>query len=108
LSDHGFTIFFFSSQQSKVALEIRKSIPVTFATSLNVVYWPQLGYLVALPLRENMRTEQDFQLPGFRFQFCTKTMVYYRCDKTLELDHHLGDLHGLIVGIKCCFSNKLI
>jgi DNA mismatch repair protein MSH5 len=37
--------------QSTVAREISHTIPPTFAPSLAIVYWPQLGYLIAVPAR---------------------------------------------------------
>ena len=37
--------------QSVVAREISQTIPPSFAPSLAIVYWPQLGYLIAVPAR---------------------------------------------------------
>ena len=37
--------------QSAVAKEVGKTIPPTFAPTLAIVYWPQLGYLIAVPAR---------------------------------------------------------
>lgn len=37
------SIVFFYSEQSKVAEQISTTVPSDYATSLNVVYFPQLG-----------------------------------------------------------------
>lgn len=35
---------------------------------MNVVYFPQLGYLLALPLRNEEQDPQEFAMEGFEFQ----------------------------------------
>ncbi|CAE1267086.1 MSH5 [Acanthosepion pharaonis] len=36
-------------------------------TECNVIYLPQLGYLVAIPKSDKMKTEEDFKIPGLEF-----------------------------------------
>ncbi|RHZ76807.1 hypothetical protein Glove_192g13 [Diversispora epigaea] len=82
---------------SEVAREISTTIPTEFASTLNVIYFPQLGYLITVPLKPEWKEEQDFQINGLYYQFSTATIVYYKNDKMRELDEYLGDIHGLIV-----------
>ncbi|KAJ3149151.1 MutS protein msh5 [Geranomyces variabilis] len=82
---------------SQVAHEISATMSREFATSLNVIYFPQLGYLITVPLREGMTEQKDFDIEGLIFQFCTSNTVYYKSDRMFELDETIGDIHSIIV-----------
>ncbi|KAF9163576.1 MutS protein msh5 [Actinomortierella ambigua] len=47
---------------SEVAKDISKTIPSHFASTINVVYFPQLGYLITVPMNSNWKKEDDFYL----------------------------------------------
>jgi DNA mismatch repair protein MSH5 len=47
-----------------VAHEISKELPIKYGATLNVVYFPQLGYLVTLPRSNSENTE----IEGFELQ----------------------------------------
>ncbi|RUP45064.1 hypothetical protein BC936DRAFT_148657, partial [Jimgerdemannia flammicorona] len=81
----------------QIAQEISTTIPSNFASTLNVIYFPQLGYLITVPLRSEWKKEEDFQIEGLYYQFSTATTVYYKNDRMRQLDETLGDIHGLIV-----------
>ncbi|CAG8464444.1 18015_t:CDS:10 [Gigaspora rosea] len=91
----------------EVAREISTSIPTEFASTLNVIYFPQLGYLVTVPLKSEWRDEEDFKIDGLYYQFSTATTVYYKNDRMRELDEYLGDIHGLIVDREIEIVQKL-
>ncbi|GES81967.1 MutS family protein MSH5 [Rhizophagus clarus] len=82
---------------SEVAREISTTIPSEFALTLNVIYFPQLGYLITVPLKPEWKEEEDFKIDGLYYQFSTATTVYYKNNRMKELDEYLGDIHGLIV-----------
>ncbi|KAG0036136.1 MutS protein msh5 [Podila clonocystis] len=87
---------------SQIAMEISQTIPTEFTHAINVIYFPQLGYLIAVPMNANWQTPEDYELEGLSFQFKTEHTVYYKNDKMRrkwreKLDENLGDLHGLIV-----------
>ncbi|KAG9319483.1 hypothetical protein KVV02_002732 [Mortierella alpina] len=63
---------------SEIAKEISMTIPSDFASVINVIYFPQLGYLIAAPRNPNWKNEQDFCLAGLSYQFCTDSTVYYK------------------------------
>ncbi|KAG2102216.1 DNA mismatch repair protein MutS [Suillus discolor] len=68
----------------KVAEQICQKIPVDYTASLNVVYFPQLGFLICVPMQEEWTTEEGIKvLDGWSFQ--------------ANMDMHIGDLHPLIV-----------
>ncbi|CAG8786426.1 15533_t:CDS:10, partial [Racocetra persica] len=91
----------------EVAREISTSIPTESASTLNVIYFPQLGYLVTVPLKPEWKDEEDFKIDGLYYQFSTATTVYYKNDKMKELDEYLGDIHGLIVDREIEIMQKL-
>ncbi|KAG0347719.1 MutS protein msh5 [Podila humilis] len=82
---------------SEIAKKISETIPSEFTHTINVIYFPQLGYLIAIPMNTNWEKPEDFELEGLSFQFKTEQTVYYKNDEMRQLDEHLGDLHGLIV-----------
>lgn len=57
----------------------------------NVIYLPQLGYLLAIPCTQEMLTTQDFQIPGLEFVFLSNNVVHYKSESTHALDAKLGD-----------------
>ncbi|XP_054716142.1 mutS protein homolog 5-like isoform X2 [Uloborus diversus] len=56
-----------------------------------VIYLPQLGYLLAVPMTEQMRETKDYTIQGLRFMFVVNDTVHYKSEKTRELDATLGD-----------------
>ncbi|KAI9350743.1 muts domain V-domain-containing protein [Obelidium mucronatum] len=81
---------------SNVAHEIAKSIPDEFSDSLNVIYFPQLGYLITIPLQSHMTSQESFIIPGLDFQFCTKQTVFYKSEQMYHMDETMGDVHSII------------
>ncbi|KAI0770485.1 DNA mismatch repair protein MutS [Fomes fomentarius] len=72
---------------SKVAEQVSAMIPPDYASSLNVVYFPQLGFLICVPMREEWKTEAGIQvLDGWSFQ----------SQEMHDMDVHIGDLHPAI------------
>ncbi|KAI9464933.1 DNA mismatch repair protein MutS [Lactarius psammicola] len=89
---------------SKVAEGISPTVPQDYATSLNVVYFPQLGFLVCVPMLEEWRSGDGIEvLDGWTFQVYyflpikLRSHVYFKNDKMHDLDKHLGDLYPLII-----------
>ncbi|KAJ8080499.1 hypothetical protein PM082_017332 [Marasmius tenuissimus] len=83
---------------SKVAEQICQTVPDDYATTLNVVYFPQLGFLICVPLREEWQSEEGIKsLDGWSFQFSSESHVYFKTQEMHDMDAHIGDLHSLIV-----------
>ncbi|KIJ64516.1 hypothetical protein HYDPIDRAFT_40260 [Hydnomerulius pinastri MD-312] len=83
---------------SKVAEQISQSVPADYAESLNVVYFPQLGFLITVPMLEEWETEAGIQvLEGWSFQFSSDSHVYFKSKEMQDMDNHIGDLHPAIV-----------
>lgn len=92
-------MFLVAYLQSKIAQHISKDIDADFCQSLNVIYFPQLGYLCAVPLPDVFPnpTMDAATPPGWQFQFSTEISIYYKNQEMRDLDTHVGDLHGFIV-----------
>ncbi|KAF8442923.1 DNA mismatch repair protein MutS [Boletus edulis BED1] len=82
---------------SKVAEQISQTVPVDYAESLNVVYFPQLGFLITVPMRQEWETEIGIEvLDGWSFQFSSEFHVYFKSKEMQDMDNHIGDLHPAI------------
>jgi DNA mismatch repair protein MSH5 len=97
---------------SEVAREITASaaLPGNVANALNVIYFPQIGYLVVVPSvprtpsgvatesTENEEVQPAFVGEDWEFQFSTATSWYYKSPEMRQMDEYFGDLYGLIGG----------
>ncbi|KZT11913.1 uncharacterized protein LAESUDRAFT_670086 [Laetiporus sulphureus 93-53] len=83
---------------SKVAQQISATVPPDYASSLNVVYFPQLGFLICVPMLEEWKTDAGITvLEGWSFQFSSESHVYFKSQEMHDMDAHIGDLHPMIV-----------
>eukprot|EP00118_Oscarella_pearsei_P012511 m.92641 g.92641 ORF g.92641 m.92641 type:complete len:572 (+) comp36749_c0_seq10:12-1727(+) len=57
----------------------------------NVLYLPQLGYLLTIPCTSRMKDAEDFHVDGLEFMFWSDNIAHYKSEKTKELDAALGD-----------------
>ncbi|TPX38060.1 hypothetical protein SmJEL517_g00294 [Synchytrium microbalum] len=92
---------------TQAVVRVAATIPTEFATSLNVVYFPQLGFLTTIPKRPEMQQPDDFLIEGLEFQFSTANTVFYKSEEMFGLDETLGDVHSNIVGRKVIDKNRL-
>lgn len=87
---------------NQTSKDIANSIPNEFSLDLNVIFFPQIGFLIAMPIdpisgraeyeggdNENQRWERIFS---------TSNRVYYKDACMLELDETFGDLYAVICG----------
>ncbi|KAG1801295.1 DNA mismatch repair protein MutS [Suillus subaureus] len=90
----------------KVAEQICQKIPVDYTASLNVVYFPQLGFLICVPMQEKWRSEEGINvLDGWSFQVSPDVVPALdmnlisrnRAIQVKDMDTHIGDLHPSIV-----------
>lgn len=80
--------------------------------SLNIVYFPQIGYLISVPsvtrlisvdgISESGISEEEvgpeFVGDDWEFAFSTATTWYYKNPGVIEMDEHYGDTYGMIGG----------
>ncbi|XP_060085682.1 mutS protein homolog 5-like [Ylistrum balloti] len=91
---------------TKVAKEELKRLSDEI-TECNVIYLPQLGYLLAIPKMDRMQTEADFVIPGLEFMFLSNSMLHYKSASTRELDRLLGDTQCEITDQENSIMHKL-
>ncbi|XP_028412976.1 mutS protein homolog 5-like isoform X1 [Dendronephthya gigantea] len=75
---------------TKVAQEELSKLDASI-TECNILYLPQLGYLLAIPRTEQMKEEKDFEMEGLDFVFFSDNTAHYKSANTRELDRLLGD-----------------
>ncbi|KAI8804753.1 muts domain V-domain-containing protein, partial [Cladochytrium replicatum] len=92
---------------SAVARTVVDCIPPQLGQDLNVIYFPQLGYLITVPRQGFMRTAEDYVVDRLVFQFATESSVYYKNDQMFALDEQIGDIHSLIVDRESAIVQKL-
>ncbi|KAE8149295.1 muts domain V-domain-containing protein [Aspergillus avenaceus] len=85
-----------SSLLKEVAVEIASTIPEDLDIDVNVIYFPQLGFNIAIPLDD--RGEAAFMGSGIDWEliFVTENRAYFKDFRMREMDGKLGDIYGLI------------
>jgi DNA mismatch repair protein MSH5 len=86
-----------SSLLKKVALEIAMTIPEDLDIDVNVIYFPQLGFNIAIPLNDREQPVY-FGTQDWELVFTTENRAYFKDYRMRELDGKLGDIYGLICG----------
>lgn len=83
-----------------MAREIAQTVPEGLPLDLNVVYLPQIGFLITMPMDpETGRsmwegTEEDV----WEKLFSSETSVYYKDSRMRDMDGHFGDVWNDICG----------
>jgi len=84
---------------SKAAVDIAGTLPADIGSNLNVIYFPQLGYHITMPI--NAETGQPIYDGGdmpWERMFTTEKQVYFKDDRMHEMDEQLGDLWAMMCG----------
>ncbi|KAF3286925.1 MutS protein msh5 [Orbilia oligospora] len=88
-----------------VAKEIMNQLPPKIKTTglnLNVVYYPQLGYLICIPLGPDKEpvysgsNDEDDIMNKWDWMFSTAHSAYFKSQRTRDLEESLGDIFGAI------------
>ena len=82
--------------------EIAATIPREYDVDLNVIFFPQIGFLISVPVSpETGRSQYEGGVGGntdWDLVFSTGVSVYYKDFRMRELDHELGDMYAIICG----------
>lgn len=87
-----------SSLLKQVAVEIATTIPEDSDIDVNVIYFPQLGFNIAIPLNERGDAAFDGSDESWELIFVTENRAYFKDFRMREMDETLGDIYGLICG----------
>ncbi|PWN39892.1 hypothetical protein IE81DRAFT_368712 [Ceraceosorus guamensis] len=84
---------------SQVATQLRDDSPPVLGSRLSVVYFPQMGYLVALSTADGDAVDLPAVAAsvGWLFEFTSEIASYWRNETTEELNAHVGDISTFIV-----------
>lgn len=82
-----------------VAIDIAATIPEDFDVDVNVIYFPQLGFNIAIPLNDKGEAAYSGTVGDWELVFITETRAYFKDFRMRELDVKLGDIYGLICGM---------
>ncbi|KAL4924405.1 MutS family protein MSH5 [Aspergillus undulatus] len=85
-----------NSLLKQVAVEIATTIPANFDIDVNVIYFPQLGFNIAIPLTDAGDAAYNGSNEGWELIFVTENRAYFKDFRMREMDEKLGDIYGLI------------
>ncbi|PGH34737.1 DNA mismatch repair protein MSH5 [[Emmonsia] crescens] len=81
---------------NQVAINIAGTIPRRLGSDVNVIYFPQLGFNIAMPLDERGRAVYNGGEQPWDQVFTTENRVYFKDSRMREMDERFGDIYGLI------------
>ncbi|KAI4708272.1 hypothetical protein J4E89_006894 [Alternaria sp. Ai002NY15] len=94
---------------NRVARKLSEKMPSDIRATLNVIYFPQIGFLCTTPVNElsgDAVYQGTFDSPWERM-FATEEQVYFKNSETREMDDHFGDVYGIISDREIEISHEL-
>ncbi|EPS25691.1 hypothetical protein PDE_00625 [Penicillium oxalicum 114-2] len=85
-----------NSLLKNVAIDIASTIPEQLDIDVNVIYFPQLGFNIAIPLNEQDQAAYSGSNGDWELVFLTESRAYFKDFRMRQLDDKLGDIYGLI------------
>ena len=87
---------------NKTSQAVAASIPTQYSLDLNVIFFPQIGFLISMPF-DPISGRADYEGgEGEEEQweriFSTAARVYYKDYRMRELDETIGDMYAMICG----------
>ena len=82
------------------------SLPDSDALAFKLVYFPQLGFLIALEF-ENGGLHIADEVIGLEHQFTANGLKYYKNEDMKNLDQEIGDIHFIINDIELLMLQEL-
>jgi DNA mismatch repair protein MSH5 len=87
-----------SSLLKHVAMDVASTIPQNLDIDINVIYFPQLGFNIAIPLNDRGEATYNGSSEDWVLMFITENRAYFKDFRMREMDEKLGDIYGLICG----------
>lgn len=82
---------------NQTSKNIAATVPVQHGLDLNVIFFPQIGYLISIPLEPNTNRGNyeggDSSEGRWDRIFSTESRAYYKDFRMRELDETVGDLY---------------
>ncbi|EIT74646.1 hypothetical protein AO1008_11112 [Aspergillus oryzae 100-8] len=83
---------------------IASTIPENLDIDVNVIYFPQLGFNIAIPLNERAEAAFTGSDDDWELIFVTENRAYFKDFRMREMDEKLGDIYGLICEIEIVYE----
>ena len=87
---------------NRTSQSIAATIPPQYSLDLNVIFFPQIGFLISLPIDPESGNGNyeggDTDEQRWDRIFSTSSRVYYKDYRMRELDDTLGDMYAIICG----------
>ncbi|KAJ9389582.1 hypothetical protein DTO063F5_2075 [Paecilomyces variotii] len=80
----------------QVAIDVAMTVPEELDIDVNVIYFPQLGFNIAIPLTEDGIASYNGNEEEWEQMFVTENRAYFKDFRMREMDDKLGDIYGLI------------
>ena len=87
---------------SRTSRDIAATIPAVYSLDLNVIFFPQIGFLISIPLNPDTgRGDYEGGQGEHRWDrsFSSDTRIYYKDSRMHELDETLGDIYAAVCGM---------
>ncbi|KAK3708862.1 hypothetical protein LTR37_011192 [Vermiconidia calcicola] len=83
---------------SQVTEHITNHVPAALNANLNVIYFPQIGFLIACRVEEDTGrgVYEGPEDDPWEKMFVTDTAAYYKNSNMIEMDEYFGDIYGRI------------
>lgn len=83
---------------NQVAVSIATTLPENLSNEINVIYFPQLGFNIAIPFDESGQPVYAGGNEEWTQVFTTENRAYFKDYRMREMDEKLGDIYSLICG----------
>lgn len=85
---------------AQVAQHVAQSIPEELNANINVVFFPQIGFLIAMPQDPDTGcgVYEGPEDEPWEKMFTTEEYAYYKNDNVTEMDSYFGDIYGRVCG----------
>lgn len=85
---------------SRVAQDIARTMPPEVDCQINVIFFPQLGFHITVPLAEYGRQPLWAGDGSWERMFTTNNMAYFKEQRTRQMDAELGDMWASICDVE--------
>lgn len=97
---------------NQTSQNIAATIPPQYSLDLNVIFFPQIGFLISIPIdpetgRGKYEGGETEEMQWERI-FSTGLRVYYKDFRMRELDERFGDMYAVICGICMLSTNRVL
>lgn len=85
---------------AQVAQHVAQFVPEGLNADINVVFFPQIGFLIAVPQDQGTGhgVYEGPEEEPWEKMFTTEEYAYYKNDNVVEMDSYFGDIYGRICG----------